>query len=112
MDFQLSEVKINENTTQLDLTGRLTAATSPQVRDKFKQLIDGGRNNILLDMGNVSFIDSSGLAALVSGLKFAREQGGWLRLVHVTDTIMQTLTLTRLNRVLGVYSNVEEALQG
>lgn len=111
MDFEFSESKVNDKTSVLSLVGRLTAATSPLLRDKLKQLTEENRIHILLEMSAVSFIDSSGLAALVSGLKATRERGGWLKLAGVTPTVLQILKLTKLDRVLGNYPTIETALQ-
>lgn len=110
MDFQFSESKMEDKVSILTLAGRLTAATSPQLRDKLKQLTEENRVNILLDMSAVSFLDSSGLATLVSGLKAARERGGWLKLAGLTPAVLQILKLTQLDRVLGNYPNIETAL--
>jgi len=111
MDFQISESKLDDRTSVLTLAGRLTASSSPQLRNKLKKLTEENRINILVDMSAVSFIDSSGLAALVSGLKAARERGGWLKLAGLTPTVLQILKLTQLDRVLGNYPNIEIALQ-
>lgn len=110
MDFQITESKSDKQTSVLALTGRLTAATSPQLRDKIKQLTENSTVYIVLDMKGVPFIDSSGLSALVSGLKSTREGGGWLKLAGVTPTVMQTLKLTNLDRVIISYPSVESAL--
>jgi anti-sigma B factor antagonist len=111
MDFQFTETQIDEKTFILTLTGRLTAASSSPLREKIKQLTDTQSSQILIDMNAVTFIDSSGLAALVSGLKSARERGGWLKLIGVNATVQQTFKITQLDRVFGIYPTIEAALQ-
>jgi anti-sigma B factor antagonist len=60
-------------------------------------------------MRAVSFIDSSGLASLVSGLKLARERGGWLRLAGVNEQVASIFKMTLLDRVFELYPNVDAA---
>ena len=62
-------------------------------------------------MAEVSFIDSSGLAALVSGLKAVRSAGGWLKLAAVSDQPRQVFKLTMLERVFEFYPSVQAALE-
>ena len=60
----------------LVLEGRLNALTAPELKKRLKDLPANGQVYVVLDMSKVSFLDSSGLAALVSGLKATREAGG------------------------------------
>jgi anti-sigma B factor antagonist len=112
MDFQLSEQQLSEKTMQLTLSGRLTAATAPQLRDKIAQLVESRRAELIFDLSTLNFLDSSGLASIVSGLKSTREHGGWLKLVAPTSQVSDIFKLTKLDRVFDIFSSVEEALKG
>ena len=94
------------------LIGRSDLLTSAEVPQLFAQLIAGGNRRLIVDLAEVPFIDSSGLAALISALKAAREAGGDLRIARPTDQARSILEITNLNRVLRPYPTVEEALAG
>lgn len=110
MDFEMYESQLTEKVTLLILVGRFGAASAPQVREKIKQLTDDNHIQIIFDMKAVNFLDSSGLAALVSALKCARKRGGWLRLAGVVDSITSIFKQNQLDRVFAIYPTVEAAL--
>ena len=112
MDFQISEKQLSPKNAVITLSGRLTAATAPQLRDKIKQFVEADTTELLLDIHAVTFLDSSGLAAMVSGLKSARERGGWLRLAGAAPQVASVFKLTMLDRVFELYPSVEAALAG
>jgi anti-sigma B factor antagonist len=64
---------------------------------------------VVVDLAAVGFMDSSGLGALVAGLKKARQEGGDLRLTGVNQQVATVLELTNLDRVLHVHASVAEA---
>ncbi len=109
MDFKISEQKTSETSTLLTLTGRLDAASAPQLKTCIKDLVDTGCDKFILDISSVSFLDSSGLAVLVSGLKTIRERDGWLKLAGGNPQVLSIFKMTGLDRVFGLYPNVEEA---
>jgi anti-sigma B factor antagonist len=92
--------------------GKMTAVTVGPLRTKLKSLATGGTPEVILDLSRVLFLDSSGLAALVSGLKAAREAGGWLRLAGMSDDVKTVFKLTLLDRVFELYPDVETARAG
>jgi anti-sigma B factor antagonist len=96
----------------LHLRGRLDLVTAPQVKDLLAKTVAEGHPRLVVDLAEVSFIDSSGLGALISGLKAARVAGGDLRLACVGEQGRVVLGLTTLDRVLRPYATVEEALAG
>ena len=92
--------------------GRLDLLTATEIRQRFAQAIAAGNHRLIVDLAEVSFMDSSGLAALISGLKATRLAGGDLRIARLTDQARELFELTGLNRVLRPYPTVEEALAG
>lgn len=94
------------------LTGRLTATGAPLLRTAVNDLIAAGQSRIVIDMGAVQFVDSSGLGALVGGLKSARVAGGDLRIAAVPDVVRTVLSLTNLDRVLRDHPTPESAFDG
>jgi anti-sigma B factor antagonist len=86
----------------LRLTGELDAATAPQVRAQLVSLAQRGPCMVTIDMASLSFIDSSGLSVLVSGLKRLRENGGDLMLESPNANAMKVLEITGLTRVFAI----------
>jgi anti-sigma B factor antagonist len=88
-------------------TGRLNMVSARQLTTVVTEVIDGGRPFVVVDLGSTDFMDSSGLGALVSGLKRARQAGGDLRLARPNAQVKAVLELTNLNRVLTVHESPE-----
>ena len=94
------------------LAGRLDLLSARDVRARLTETVAAGQDRIVVDLVDVPFIDSSGLGALISVLKTARQAGGDLRIARVDDQPLTVLKLTTLDRVLKPYPTVEEALTG
>ncbi len=92
--------------------GRLDLASAPAFREQVKRLLDSGAVRLIVDLGEVAFIDSSGLGAIIAGLKAARQAGGDLRIARPSQQVLLVLDLTSLDRVLRPYGTLEEALEG
>ncbi|MGM1018637.1 MAG: STAS domain-containing protein [Actinomycetota bacterium] len=92
--------------------GRLTASGAPLLRNAVNDLVAGGQARLVVDMGATEFVDSSGLGALVGGLKSARVAGGDLRIAAVPDSVRTVLRLTNLDRVLRDYPTPDTAFDG
>jgi anti-anti-sigma factor len=89
--------------------GRLTAPSVPQLRAAVDDLVGAGTARIVVDLSATEFIDSSGLGALIGGLKAARVAGGDLRIAAVTEPVRRVLKLTNLDRVLAEHPTAESA---
>ncbi len=92
--------------------GRLNMVAAPRLRDQLHELVGSGSSRIVVDLSGTDFIDSSGLGALVSGLKVARQAGGDLRIAAPTPQVVTVLELTNLNRVLRVHPSADSAFDG
>ena len=89
--------------TVLDLKGRITLGEgSVQVRDAIRGLVGKGKKSILLNLGDVSYIDSSGLGELVGAYTSAKNQGAALKLLKLTQKVHDLLQLTKLYTVFDV----------
>lgn len=100
-----------ERAAVVQLRGRLDLLVAAEVKQRLAQAVSEGFRLLVVDMGEVSFVDSSGLGALIGGLKAARLAGGDLRLANLGAQAQVILELTTLNRVLRPYPNVAEALR-
>jgi anti-anti-sigma factor len=94
------------------LAGRLDLLCARDVRARLAETVAAGQDRLVVDLVDVPFIDSSGLGALISVLKTARQAGGDLRIARADDQPLTVLKLTTLDRVLKPYTTVEEALTG
>lgn len=96
----------------LAAAGRLNLTSAGHLRRTVDEAVGEGRARVVVDLGEVAFIDSSGLGALVGGLKAARQAGGDLRIAAAGEQVRTVLGLTNLDRVLRPYDTVEDALAG
>lgn len=93
----------------VSITGRLTASGAPLLRAEVRDIIDAGNVRIVVNLADTDFIDSSGLGALIGGLKSARLAGGDLRIAAVPEKVNAVLRLTNLDRVLRSHQTPESA---
>ena len=107
--MNLSSETIGVNIGLVRLTGRLDAAVSERVKSTLKKLVDNGHSNIIVDLEAVPFIDSSGLASLVSGLRLAREQGGNVVLSGIQPQAQTVFRLTMLDLVFSIQPTLDDA---
>ena len=102
MSLKLSTRQV-DGVTILDLSGRITLGEgSVQLRDATRDLLSKGSKNILLNLGDVNYIDSSGIGELVSAYTTVRNQGGELKLLNLTKKVHDLLQITKLYTVFDV----------
>lgn len=89
--------------------GRLNMASARRLKEVLDGLVGAGTTRIVVDMGETTFLDSSGLGALIAGLKSARQAGGDLRVARPTEAVRTVFGLTNLDRVLKPRDTVEGA---
>jgi anti-sigma B factor antagonist len=89
---------------------RLDAHNSAELKIEFQKLFEAGSKDLLVDLKDVRFIDSSGLGALVSGFKNATSSHGTLRLASLQPQVKSMFELTRLHRVFEIYLTVADAV--
>jgi anti-anti-sigma factor len=90
--------------------GRIDLLTAPALKAQLTAAIAEGRRRIVVNLSDVSHLDSVGLGALISVLKATRAVGGYLRIARPTDQARRVLEMTALQRVLTPFGSVEEAL--
>lgn len=90
--------------------GRLDMVAAPQLRAIVTETVAGGSNRLVVDLGGTQFLDSSGLGALIAGLKTTRQAGGDLRIARPNEQVQLVMELTQMNTVLRPYPTVEAAL--
>jgi anti-sigma B factor antagonist len=95
----------------LDLSGRITLGEgSVQLRDAIRDLVAQGQKNILLNLGDVNYIDSSGIGELVSAFTTVKNQGGQLKLLNLTKKVHDLLQITKLYTVFDIKDDEASAV--
>jgi anti-sigma B factor antagonist len=81
------------------------------LHDKLYEYIEQDRKKVIIDLGKVDWMNSTGLGILISGYTTLRNHEGQLKLVNVTEKIHSLLTITKLVTVFEAYDSVEEAMR-
>lgn len=101
-----------DGVTVVDLNGRIVLGeATTTLREVLQNLVGQGQKKILLNLGDVSYIDSSGLGALVSGYTTLTGQAGQLKLLNLTKKVHDLLQITKLLTVFEVYSDESTAVR-
>jgi len=96
----------------IDVAGRITLGEgSSALRDTIREMVGKGQKKILLNLGEVSYIDSSGIGELVSGFTTVTNQGGQLRLLNLTKRVKDLLQITKLYTVFDVHEDEAAAIR-
>ena len=100
-----------DGVTIVDLSGRITLGEGSVVlRDTIRDLVGKGSKKILLNLGDVTYIDSSGIGELVSAFTTVRNQGGELKLLNLTKKVHDLLQITKLYTVFDVKDDEATAI--
>jgi anti-sigma B factor antagonist len=101
-----------DGVTVLQLAGRVTLGEeSSQLRTKLKDILRQGKTRLVLDLAEVTYIDSAGLGTLVAGFTSAQNQGANLKLASLTRRLHEQLSITKLVTVFDVYDSVQDAVE-
>lgn len=108
LDIQQRE---REGIVILDVTGRLTVGENVSgVREKIQALSDSGSHNIILNLAEVDYIDSTGLGGLVISFTTLKKAGGSLKLLNASRRNIELLILTKLTTVFEIFDDEQDAV--
>ena len=110
MNFKISDEEIDEQTHVISLGGEIDLYTAPEFKERMVELIEAGKKNIVVDLSEATFIDSTTLGVLVGGVKRLRPSGGGLALVCTDQNISKIFEITGLDRVFSIQDSRENAL--
>ena len=111
MSVKLSTRQVGD-VSVVDVAGRITLGEgSSALRDTLRDMVSKGQRKILLNLGEVSYIDSSGIGELVSGFTTVTNQGGQLKLLGLTKRVKDLLRITKLYTVFDVHDNEASAVR-
>jgi len=101
-----------DGVTVVDMSGRITLGEGSVVlRDSIRDLVGKGQKKILLNLGDVTYIDSSGIGELVSAFTAVRREGGELKLLNLTKKVHDLLQITKLYTVFDIKDDEAAAIQ-
>jgi anti-sigma B factor antagonist len=104
--------RVVEGVSILDLSGKIVLGEGDlQIKERIRDLLSDGQRKVLLNLGDVSYIDSAGLGALISSYATAKREGGQLKLVNLTKRVQDLLAITKLITVFETFDNEKEALE-
>lgn len=101
----------NGDVPVIAVSGEVDVYSAPALRDRLTELLETGPS-VVVDLTDVSFLDSTGLGALVAARTVAAGQGGALALVCTQQRILKLFTITGLDGVFGIHDSVGDALKG
>ena len=106
------EIRKTQDVVVVDLNGKLTAGLGDQIlRDTVDALVADKWRKIVLNLSDVSFMDSAGVGELVAGLRRARKDGASLKLLNANERVHSTLYIAKLLPIFEIYSSEKEALE-
>lgn len=110
-NLSISE-RINDSVVILDLEGNIRLGEGSKVlHEKIRHLMTRGEKSILLNLANVSYVDSTGLGELVAGYTTLQKNGGEMKLLNLTDRVSQLMVITKLLTVFEVFEDEKEAIE-
>jgi anti-sigma B factor antagonist len=107
------KVDINELGDKIivSVAGEIDAYTAPKLREALVPLTNKPNPNIIVNLKNVSYMDSTGLGVFVGLLKAVRKEGGQLKLVELTDRLERLFSITGLSDIIDISSKSEGGVQ-
>ena len=93
------------------VTGEIDAYTAPEFKSALGRVILSGADHVIVDLTDVSYMDSSGFGSLLSATKRVRPRGGTINLVGCNDAIERMLKITRLDVIFGMFPTVDAAVE-
>ena len=96
--------------TVIEVAGEIDVYTAPKLREKIAELVDEGVYDLVIDLERVEFLDSTGLGALIGGLKRVRNHDGSLSLVCTRERLLKLFRITGLNKVFDIHPDIDSAI--
>ena len=109
VDLSLQTREVDSRTI-VAVGGEIDVYTAPKLRDKITELVGDGHHNLVIDMENVDFLDSTGLGVLVGGLKKVRAHDGTMELICSQDRLLKIFRITGLAKVFVIHDSLAAAL--
>lgn len=109
-DFSSTRSMLSPGVGLVELSGEVDIYTAPRFKDDMVALIDEGATELIIDLSQVTFVDSTALGVLIGGIKRMHAVDGRMALVVSTRPVQKVLAITGLDRVFEIHSTREKAL--
>jgi anti-sigma B factor antagonist len=110
MNLKINTQSLDERTSVISLEGEVDVYTAPQLKQQIIDMLDNNITNIIVDITNVEYLDSTALGVLIGGLKRLRERDGVLDLICPNPRIRRIFEITGLDKIFDIYSTRDDAL--
>jgi len=94
----------------LDISGEIDLYNAPEIKDIINKLIEEQKFNVIINLEKVSYIDSSGIGALISSLSNLKKYQGGLKIINVYASVRKVFELTKLTSFFEIFDNEDDAL--
>lgn len=94
----------------LDVNGEIDLYNAPEIKDTINKLIEEKKYNVVINLDKVSYIDSSGIGALISSLSNLKKYQGGLKICNVSGSVRKVFELTKLTSFFEIYDSEQEAI--
>jgi anti-sigma B factor antagonist len=109
--LEIKTSDLNEETCLVELNGEIDAYSSDQLREHIDQIIKSGKTRAVVDLGNLSYIDSTGLGLLVRWTKELRNSKGDVHLLNPGRRVDNVIRLTNLKRFFKIFTDRDKAMK-
>ena len=110
-EFAVSEQKLNGHRHVVSVRGEIDLFTAPELKQVLIEAIEDGRSRVVVDLSDVSFLDSTALGVLIGAVKRLHSRDGALAIVNVDANIAKTFEITGLDKIFTIVPTVEDALR-
>jgi anti-sigma B factor antagonist len=108
--FWIHERDVDGRATVVAVEGEIHVSTAPEFSGMLNAVIDGGRTSLVLDLSDVTFIDSTGLSVLLNALRRVTRAGGRMALVCTNPTVLRLFEITRLDTTFDIHAGLAPAM--
>ncbi|MFW5808036.1 MAG: STAS domain-containing protein [Spirochaetota bacterium] len=107
-------MEINKRETNdiviLDITGEIDLYNAPEIKDIINKLVEEQKYNVIINLEKVTYIDSSGIGALISSLSNLKKYQGGLKIINVFASVRKVFELTKLTSFFEIFDSEDEAI--
>lgn len=103
-------IRQEEKVTVVELSGEIDVSCAPQLKDLLQGLVDDGKNQLLIDLAGVSFMDSTALGILINAFKRNQQAGGDIKFANPQDELRKVFSLTQTDKIFSIFDSVKDGL--
>jgi anti-sigma B factor antagonist len=109
-EFALTEASLDADRHVVAVRGEIDLFTAPELKQKLTDAIESGKNRIVVDLSDTTFLDSTALGVLIGAVKRLRSREGALVIVNVDQNIAKTFEITGLDQIFTILSTRDDAI--